>query len=57
MNIDLKKINSNLLVNTGLNIVGKKIKNRISQFTRSGVSLTINEVKYIIKVIIKVFIK
>ena len=30
MNIDLKKINSNLLVNTGLNIVGKKIKNRIS---------------------------
>ena len=30
MNIDIKKIISNLLVNTGLNIVDKKIKNRIS---------------------------
>ena len=30
MNINLKKINSNLLVNRELNIVGKKIKNRIS---------------------------
>ena len=39
---DPEKINSNLLVDTGLNIIGKKIKKGISSITGSGTTQTKN---------------
>ena len=39
------------LLDAGLSLLGKKIKKGISSITGSGVTLTNNEVKYIMKVI------
>ena len=51
-NIDPKELNSDLLVDSGLNIIGKKTKKGFSTITGSGLMLTNNEIKYnIIKVI------
>ena len=46
-----KKINSDILVDAGLNLLGSKIKKGISSITGSGITLTNNEIKDIIKVI------
>ena len=51
-NIDPKELNSDLLVDSGLNIIRKKTKKGFSTITGSGLMLTNNEIKYnIIKVI------
>ena len=50
-NTDPKELNNNLLVDTGINIVGKKIRKEISSITGSRITLTHNEVKDIMKVI------
>ena len=47
----LLKINNDTLVDAGVNLLGKKIKKGISSITGSGISLTNNEIKDIIKVI------
>ena len=47
-----KEINTNLLVDTGYNIIDEKIKKGISSITGSGITLTNNEIKDIIKVIV-----
>ena len=44
-------MNSNLLVDKGLHIIGKVIKKGISWITGSGITLANSEIKYIIKVI------
>ena len=44
-------MNKDILVDSGLNIIGKKIKKGISSITRSGITLEINEIKDIIKII------
>ena len=46
-----KELNSNLLVDAGLNIIGKIIKKEISSIIGSGITLTNNETKDIIKLI------
>ena len=50
-NKDPKETDSKLLVDTGLNIICKKIKKEMLSITDSGITLTNNEIKYIIKVI------
>ena len=40
-----------MLVDAGINIIGKKIKNGISLVKSSGITLTNHEIKDIIKVI------
>ena len=51
-NIDPKELNSDLLVDSGLNIIRKKTKKGFATITGSGLMLTNNEIKYnIIKVI------
>ena len=45
-----KKLNEDNLVNSGLNIIGKKIRKGISSITFSGITLTNNEKKDIMKV-------
>ena len=50
-NTDPKELNNNLLVDTGINIVGKKIRKEISSITGSRITLTHNEMKDIMKVI------
>ena len=50
-NADPREINSNLLEDTGPNIIDKKIfKKRFSSFTGSGITLTNNEIENIIKI-------
>ena len=44
-------MNKDILVDSGLNIIGKKIKKGISSITRSGITLKNNEIKDIIKII------
>ena len=51
----LKELNKDILIDTGLSIIGKKIKKVISPITGSGITLTNNEIKDIIRV--KVFRK
>ena len=46
-----KKINKNIIEDAGLNIISKNIKKRIPSITGLGVTLTYNEIKYIMKVI------
>ena len=46
-----KTSNKDIFVDAGLNVIGKKIKNGISSITGSGITLTNNEIKDIIKVI------
>ena len=50
-NKDPKGIDSKLFLDTGLNIIGKKIKKGISSITGLGITLTNNEIKNIMKVI------
>ena len=50
-NTDTKKINKDILVDAGLNIIGKKIKKGISSITGSGITPTNNEIKDIMNVI------
>ena len=50
-NTGTKTLNIDILVDTWLNIIDKKIKNGISSITVSWITLTNNEMKYIIKVI------
>ena len=50
-NTDPKELNNNLLVDTGINIVDKKIRKEISSITGSRITLIHNEVKDIMKVI------
>ena len=44
-NTGTKELNSNLLVDTGLNIFSKKNKNIISSITGSVITVTNNEIK------------
>ena len=46
-----KEIDSKLFLDTRLNIIGKNIKEGISSINSSGITLTNNEIKDIIKVI------
>ena len=46
-----EKLNNDILVDAGINTIGKKIKNGISLVTSSGITLTDHEIKDIIKVI------
>ena len=50
-NTGIKKLNDELLVNTGLNIICKKIKRQTSSITGSGITLRNNQIKDIVKVI------
>ena len=50
-NTGIKKLNKDILVDAGLNMIGKKIKKRILSITGSGITLTNNETKDIIKVL------
>ena len=50
-NKSLKETDSKLFLDTRLNIIGKKIKEGISSINSSGITLTNNEIKDIIKVI------
>ena len=50
-NAGTKKLNNDILVDAGLDTVGKKIKIGISTITGSAITLTNNEIKDIIKVI------
>ena len=45
------KLDDGLLVDTGLNKIGKKIKKDFSSTTGSGITLTNKEIKYVIKAI------
>ena len=49
-NMGAKKLNRDTFVDAGLNLIGKKIKKGISSITGSGITLTNNEIKGIIKV-------
>ena len=51
MNTGTKKLNNDILVDAGLNIIGKNIKKGISSITGLGITLTSNEIKDFIKVI------
>ena len=46
-----KELNNNILVDTGLTIVGKKIKNRFSSITGLRITLIHNKIKDAMKVI------
>ena len=46
-----QQLNNYIFVEAELNIIRKNIKNRISSITDSGITLTTNEIKDIIKVI------
>ena len=46
-----QQLNNDIFVEAELNIIRKNIKNRISSITDSGITLTTNEIKDIIKVI------
>ena len=46
-----QKINNDILVDAGLSLLGKKIKKWILSITGSGITLTNNEIKDIMKVI------
>ena len=46
-----EKLSNDILVDAGINIIGEKIKNRISSVTGSGITLTNYEVKDKMKVI------
>ena len=46
---DTKKLNSNVLIHTRLNMIGKKIKKGISSVTGSGITLANNEIKDVMK--------
>ena len=46
-NIDTKRFNKNNYVDSGLNLIGKKMKEKFG----SGITLTNNEIKDIMKVI------
>ena len=50
-NTGIKKLNDELLVNIGLNIICKKIKRQTSSITGSGITLRNNQIKDIVKVI------
>ena len=50
-NTGIKKLNDEPLVNTGLNIICKKIKRQTSSITGSGITLRNNQIKDIVKVI------
>ena len=50
-NTGTKKLNKDILVDAGLNIIGKKIKKGISLITGAGITLTNNKIKDIRKVI------
>ena len=50
-NTGIKILNKDILVDAGLNMIGKKIKKRILSITGSGITLTNNETKDIIKVL------
>ena len=50
-NTGIKKLNDELRVNTGLNIICKKIKRQTSSITGSGITLRNNQIKDIVKVI------
>ena len=50
-NTDTKQINSNLLVDTGINIIGKKNLKLLLLIKGSGLTLTNNQIKDITKVI------
>ena len=50
-NTGIKKLNDELLVNTGLNIICKKIKRQTSSITGSGITLRNNQIKDIVKVV------
>ena len=50
-NMGAKKINNDILVDIGLNLLGKKTKKGISSVKGSRITLTNNEIKDIIKVI------
>ena len=50
-NTGIKKLSDELLVNTGLNIICKKIKRQTSSITGSGITLRNNQIKDIVKVI------
>ena len=45
-NMGAKKLNKDIFVDAGLNLISKKIKKRISPITGSGMTLTSNEIKY-----------
>ena len=49
-NTDTKKLNNDILVDAGLNIIGKKSKKENSSITGLGITLINNETKYIIEV-------
>ena len=51
MNKDTKEIDNKLFLDIGLNAIGKKIKSEISSITGSGITLTNNLIKDIMKVI------
>ena len=44
-NTEPKELNNNLLVDAGLNIIGKKIKKGISSITSSAITRINNEIK------------
>ena len=51
MNKDPKEIDNKLFLDIGLNTIGKKIKNKISSIAGSGITLTNNGIKDIMKII------
>ena len=51
MNKDPKEIDNELFLDIGLNTIGKKIKNKISSIAGSGITLTNNGIKDIMKII------
>ena len=50
-NMGAKKLNKDTFLDARRNIIGKEIKKGISSITGSRITLTNNEIKYIIKVI------
>ena len=50
-NAGTKKLNDDTLVDAGLNITGKEVKKGISSIKGSGITLTNNEIKDIMKII------
>ena len=50
-NMGAKKLNKDTFLDARRNIIGKEIKKAISSITGSRITLTNNEIKYIIKVI------
>ena len=50
-NAGVKKLDQDIFIEAGLNLIGKMIKKGISSITSSGITLTNNEIKDIMKVI------